>query len=80
MAYIIGVGGNVAVIPQIIKAWTSDAPGLAISTWIMFICFSLVWLVYSIMHKQKPLIVATITGISCNMLVVIGWVANTYIK
>jgi len=47
MAYIIGIGGNVAVIPQIIKAWSSDAPGLAVSTWIMFICFGLVWLAYA---------------------------------
>lgn len=80
MAYVIGVGGNLAVIPQIIKAWSSSAPGLAIATWMMFSGFGIIWLIYAVMHKQKPLIAAQITGLSCNLLVVAGWVFNTYIK
>ncbi|MEO7617662.1 MAG: hypothetical protein ABIS59_02365 [Candidatus Saccharibacteria bacterium] len=76
MAYVIGIGGNIAVVPQIIKSWTSDAPGLAISTWIMFTGFGFIWLIYAIEHKQKPLIVAQLVGMTCNLLVVLGWVVN----
>jgi MtN3 and saliva related transmembrane protein len=76
MAYIVGVGGNIAVIPQIIKAWESDAPGLAVSTWILFTMIGFIWLAYAILHKQKPLIVAQIVSILCNLLVVIGWMVN----
>lgn len=79
MAYVVGVGGNLAVVPQIIKAWESDAPGLAISTWILFTLIGLIWLAYAIIHKQKPLIVAQLVGISCNLLVVAGWIFNTYV-
>ncbi len=79
LAYIVGIGGNIAVIPQIIKAWESDAPGLAILTWILFICIGFIWLAYAILHKQKPLIIAQIVGISCNMLVVGGWIFNNII-
>lgn len=79
LAYVIGVVGNFAVIPQIIKAWQGPAPGLAVLTWLMFIGFGLVWLVYAIVHKQKPLIFAQIVGLSANSLVVIGWVLNNLI-
>jgi uncharacterized protein with PQ loop repeat len=76
MAYVVGVGGNIAVIPQIIKAWESDAPGLAVSTWVLFSLIGCIWLAYAIMHKQKPLIVAQIVSIACNLLVVGGWAFN----
>jgi uncharacterized protein with PQ loop repeat len=77
MAYFVGVFGNIAVLPQIIKAWQSDAPGLAVLTCIMFIFFGLIWLAYAIVHKQKPLIVAQIVSLSCNVAVVLGWFVNS---
>lgn len=79
MAYVVGVGGNLAVVPQIIRAWESDAPGLAVSTWILFSIIGVIWLVYAIQHNQKPLIVAQSVGISCNLLVVAGWSVNNLI-
>jgi uncharacterized protein with PQ loop repeat len=80
MAYIVGVGGNIAVIPQIIKAWESDAPGLAILTWVLFTLIGFIWLAYAILHKQKPLIIAQLAGISANILVVSGWLFNNVIR
>lgn len=79
MAYIVGVGGNIAVIPQIIKAWESDAPGLAVTTWILFSLIGCIWLAYAILHNQKPLIVAQAVSITCNLLVVGGWVFNRFV-
>lgn len=76
LAYVIGIGGNIAVIPQVIKAWQSAAPGLAISTWMTFTAIGFIWLAYAILHKQKPLILAQVVGISCNMLVISGWIVN----
>ena len=80
MAYIVGIGGNLAVIPQIVRAWQSAAPGLAILTWLLFVGIGLIWLAYAVEHKQKPLIVAQIIGISCNLAVVIGWLVNNWMK
>lgn len=76
MAYVIGAVGNVAVVPQIVKAWSGPAPGLAVLTWLMFMFFGVIWLVYAIAHKQKPLIFAQIVGLSCNTLVVVGWLLH----
>ena len=80
MAYVVGVGGNIAVIPQIIKAWQTDAPGLAVLTWVLFSGIGCLWLAYAILHRQKPLIVAQVTSITCNLLVVSGWLFNNWIR
>ena len=80
MAYVVGVVGNIAVVPQIVKAWQSSAPGLAVLTWFLFTLIGLIWLAYAIVHQQKPLIVAQTVGITCNLLVVIGWVFNNWIR
>lgn len=80
MAYAAGVGGNIAVIPQIIKAWESNAPGLAVTTWILFTLIGFIWLAYAILHNQKPLIVAQAVSIAANILVVSGWVFNNVIR
>jgi uncharacterized protein with PQ loop repeat len=78
-AYIIGPLGNIAAVPQILKAWQSDAPGLAVVTWLLFMLVGFVWLAYAILHEQRPLIVAQVVGISCNFLVVSGWIFNNWI-
>jgi len=79
MTYVVGVGGNIAVVPQIVKAWESDAPGLAVLTWFLFSLIGFIWLAYAILHHQKPLIVAQTVGISCNLLVVGGWIFNHWV-
>ena len=78
MAYVVGVGGNIAVVPQIIDAWRGPAPGLSVLTWLMFVMIGLIWLVYAIIHQQRPLLIAQIANMSCNMLVVIGWVVHNH--
>lgn len=75
-AYLVGVMGNLAVIPQIIKAWSGPSPGLAVTTWVFFMIIGIVWLFYAIRHKQKPLIMAQAIGLSCNTMVVVGWLVN----
>ena len=80
LAYIVGVGGNVAVLPQIIKAWQSNAPGLAVLTWMLFVGIGLIWLIYAIQQQQKPLIVAQTVGITCNLAVVFGWIFNNILR
>lgn len=75
-AYIVGVGGNLAVIPQLLAVWNGPAPGLAILTWILFICFGLIWLLYAIVNNQKPLIITQLLGLTFNTLVVVGYFLN----
>jgi uncharacterized protein with PQ loop repeat len=76
MAYTVGVAGNAAIIPQIIRAWQGKAPGLAILTWLLFVGVGLIWLAYAIMHKQKPLILAQAVCLTADIAVVAGWMFN----
>lgn len=80
LAYFVGIVGNGAVVPQILKAWGSQAPGLAISTWVLFTFISLIWLTYAILHKQRPLILAQTIGLTANILVVSGWMFNNILR
>lgn len=80
LAYTVGIGGNLAALPQIIKAWQSNAPGLAVMTWLLYVGIGLIWLVYAIQQKQKPLIAAQLVGIVCNLAVVLGWLFNNVIR
>jgi uncharacterized protein with PQ loop repeat len=76
LAYTVGVLGNAAVIPQIIRAWEGKAPGLAILTWLLFVGVGLIWLAYAVLHKQKPLILAQVTCLAADLAVVVGWAFN----
>ncbi len=77
MAYVGGLAGNLATIPQIIKAWQGPTTGLAILTWVLFIAVNISWLVYAMYRKQTPLLVTQIVGIVCNTAVVVGWLVNS---
>lgn len=46
-----------AHLPQIIKIWFhKDASGISLISWSSFFLFSLFWLTYGIIHREKPLI------------------------
>lgn len=76
MAYTVGVLGNLAVVPQIVRAWQDKAPGLAIMTWLLFIAIGFIWLAYAIKHRQRPLIIAQSVCVSMDFLVVLGWLVH----
>lgn len=80
MAYTIGVVGNAAAIPQILRAWGGPAPGLSVLTWIMYACIGFIWLVYAVQRKQGALIVAQITCITADLAVVAGWLVNSHLR
>lgn len=67
-AYVMG-GITVAVnIPQLISVWTSpDITGVSLVSWTGFLLGSCFWLLYGILHKEKP-----ITTINAMLIVVQG--------
>jgi uncharacterized protein with PQ loop repeat len=73
MAYAAGLAGNLAAVPQVIRVWQGSAPGVSIDTWVMYLILAVVWLVYAVKIKQRPLILAQIGSLVVNLSVVIGW-------
>lgn len=45
-------------LPQFFKIWLDqDATGVSLTSWASFSLFSLIWLVYGIVHKERPIII-----------------------
>ena len=45
-------------LPQIYKIWTThDASGVSLPTWVLYTVFTIPFLIYGIVHKEKPLII-----------------------
>jgi uncharacterized protein with PQ loop repeat len=60
-------------IPQVYKIWIlKEASGISVFTWGSYFIFSLLWLAYGIIHKQKPIIYTYIFWIILNGLVALG--------
>ncbi|XOU94726.1 MAG: hypothetical protein ACNFW9_01530 [Candidatus Kerfeldbacteria bacterium] len=71
--YAAGIAGPILVIPQAIEVWINkEAAGVSIPSWIGFTVLAIIWLIYGIVHKEKPLILMYTGLIIMDALVVIG--------
>lgn len=71
--YAVGIAGPILVIPQAYEIWINkNASGVSIISWSGFVFLGIIWLLYAITHKEKPLIVTYIGFIIIQSFVVIG--------
>lgn len=62
-----------ATIPQIVQIWSAKgASGVSLSTWFFYTLTSVIWLIYGIKTKDKPIIVSGILWVISQGLVVVG--------
>jgi len=70
--YVAGVLGPIMTLPQIIKIYFfKDASGISLITYLLFAIFSGVWLIYGIVHREKPIIISNILWVIFDIIVVI---------
>ena len=70
-----GVGflGPVFTVPQIWRIWAHQtAEGVSLLSWLMFVIGAMLWALYGIVHKEKPIIFAWTLASIANILVVVG--------
>lgn len=73
MIYLVGVAGPIMTIPQLMKVWIDQSAGdLSLISWFSFLIIALIWTVYGIVHKEKPIIVAHGSWAIMHVFVVIG--------
>lgn len=73
MIYVIGVFGPIMTIPQLITIWVEkNASGVSVISWSAYMVVAIFWLIYGIMHKEKPIIVTYILWLVLEILIVIG--------
>lgn len=71
--FIVGIVGPGLTIPQIIKIFSmQSAAGVSLITWLGYLIASIFWIIYGILHKDKPIIVTYCMNIIVNLGVVIG--------
>jgi len=71
--YAIAIIGPFITLPQVIKIWINqNAIGLSVFSWTGYSLAAGFWLLYGVIHKEKPIIFANITCLVMNLAVLIG--------
>jgi uncharacterized protein with PQ loop repeat len=71
--YVVGIVGPLVSIPQLIEIYAHhQVQGIAISTWIGYTVLAAIWLMYGILHREKPIIVTQSLWLLINSSVVVG--------
>lgn|SRR3989338_1041152 len=69
----LAVAGPMFDIPQLIKIYRDkSAVDVSFFTWFFFAFFAIPWLIYGIVHKEKPIIISYALWIIIDSLIVIG--------
>ncbi len=73
MMYIIAFIAPVMVLPQIKNIWIDkNAAGVSLATWSALTFLALMWLLFSIKHKEKQLILYYFLALVVDSIVVLG--------
>ena len=65
--------GPLFILPQVIAIWgAKNAAGVSFIAWLAFLVGSMFWLLYGVLHKEKPIIVANLLCSVFNFAIVLG--------
>lgn len=60
-------------LPQLLRVWsTKDASGVSVLSWSSFAVLSLAWMIYGILHKDKPIVFVNALLIVFQTVIAIG--------
>ncbi len=69
----VAIIGPLMNLPQIYKIYSEQiASGLSLISWSLYAICDIPWIIYGIVHKEKPIMIAYILWFLTNMTVVIG--------
>jgi len=73
LIYFIGIIGPLMTVPQIMNVWVyRSSEGVSVLTWNAFTVIAFFWVVYGVLHKEKPIIMTNILWMIFNSLIVAG--------
>jgi MtN3 and saliva related transmembrane protein len=71
--YLVGIVSPFVILPQAINVWVyRQTEGISIITWALLGVASSMWLVYGIIHKEKPIIVTNVLLMLFNFSIALG--------
>jgi uncharacterized protein with PQ loop repeat len=60
-------------LPQLWKIWSEkEAAGVSVVSWVAFSFISVMWLIYGILHKERPVILMNIALIFLQLTIAFG--------
>jgi len=63
----------IMTMPQLLQIWVDkNVQGVSLLTWSSYVVFAVFWLIYGLVHKEKPIIVSNIFSGTLNIIIVIG--------
>lgn len=69
----VGIVGPFTVLPQIIKIFSMhSAAGVSVLSWALPAVLDTPWVVYGIVHHERPIFITYLLWIFANILVVVG--------
>jgi uncharacterized protein with PQ loop repeat len=69
----LAVIGPLVDVPQLVEIYTNkSAEDVSIFTWFFFAFFAIPWLIYGIVHKEKPIIISYSLWIIIDSIIFIG--------
>jgi uncharacterized protein with PQ loop repeat len=70
---VLAVIGPMTNIPQIAKIYIEkNASGLSLLSWLLYFFLSIPWILYGIVHKEKPIIISSSLWAVTDFIVIIG--------
>lgn len=77
LIYVVAFAGPIMTLPQVLKIWVEkEIVGVSLLSWAAFFIFSIIWVVYAMVHKDKPLLISSGLWIIVDMLIVVGLFIN----
>jgi uncharacterized protein with PQ loop repeat len=73
LIFVVGALGPISASAQVYKIWAEKtAEGVSIVTWSANFLFSIVWVIYGIVHKEKSIVLTYSLWILINGLIALG--------
>ncbi|HUC89235.1 MAG TPA: hypothetical protein VMR45_00360 [Patescibacteria group bacterium] len=72
LIYLAVIIGPLLTLPQVYSIWVQDQKGVSVISWAAYLVVSLIWLIYGIKHRDKPIITVEIAWITLELLIIIG--------
>jgi uncharacterized protein with PQ loop repeat len=71
--YFVGVIGPIMTLPQLYTIWfEQNTSGVSVTTWSAYAFMSSFWLLYGLLHKERPIVIIYGAWIFIHSLMVIG--------
>jgi len=71
--YVVAIFGPIMTIPQVMKIWVEQNPtGVSVISWSAYLLAAIFWLMYGVLHKEKPIIFTNILMIILEAFILVG--------